>query len=96
MVLLCHHSFKDADEVLIKTLFKLPKAIEGAANAFEPHRLINYLNEVATDFTSFYHDCRIMGVERDYAQARVLLARQTARVLYNGLGILGIQAPEQM
>lgn len=81
---------------LIKTLFKLPKAIEGAANAFEPHRLINYLNEVATDFTSFYHDCRIMGVERDYAQARVLLARQTARVLYNGLGILGIKAPEQM
>lgn len=81
---------------LIKTLFKLPKAIEGAANAFEPHRLINYLNEVATDFTSFYHDCRIMGVERECAQARVLLARQTARVLHNGLGILGIKAPEQM
>tara|TARA_B100000963_G_C22622771_1_gene670800 strand:+ start:954 stop:2591 length:1638 start_codon:yes stop_codon:yes gene_type:complete len=81
---------------LIKTLFKLPKAIESAANAFEPHRLINYLNEVATDFTSFYHDCRIMGVEQECAQARVLLARQTARVLYNGLGILGIHAPEKM
>lgn len=81
---------------LIKTLFKLPKAIESAANSFEPHRLINYLNDVATDFTSFYHDCRIMGVEQECAQARVLLARQTARVLYNGLEILGIQAPEQM
>ena len=81
---------------LMKTLFKLPKAIAGAANASEPHRLINYLNDVATDFTSFYHDCRIMGVEQDYAQARVLLARQTARVLLNGLGILGIHAPKQM
>jgi arginyl-tRNA synthetase len=81
---------------LMKTLFKLPKAIAGAAHANEPHRLINYLNDVATDFTSFYHDCRIMGVEQEYAQARVLLSRQTARVLYNGLGILGIHAPEQM
>ncbi|MDC0979567.1 arginine--tRNA ligase [Balneolaceae bacterium] len=81
---------------LMKTLFKLPKAIAGAADANEPHRLINYLNDVATDFTSFYHDCRIMGVEQECAQARVLLARQTARVLSNGLGILGIHAPEQM
>ena len=81
---------------LMKTLFKLPKAITGAADANEPHRLINYLNDVATDFTSFYHDCRIMGVEQECAQARVLLARQTARVLSNGLGILGIHAPEQM
>lgn len=81
---------------LMKTLFKLSKAILGAADANEPHRLINYLNDVATDFTSFYHDCRIMGVEQECAQARVLLARQTARVLSNGLGILGIHAPEQM
>ena len=81
---------------LMKTLFKLPKAIAGAADANEPHRLINYLNDVATDFTSFYHDCRIKGVEQECAQARVLLARQTARVLSNGLGILGIHAPEQM
>ena len=81
---------------LMKTLFKLPKAIAGAADANEPHRLINYLNDVATDFTSFYHDCRIMGVEQECAQARGLLARQTARVLSNGLGILGIHAPEQM
>jgi arginyl-tRNA synthetase len=81
---------------LMKTLFKLPKAIAGAADANEPHRLINYLNDVATDFTSFYHDCRIMGVEQECAQARVLLARQTARVLSNGLGILGIHAPKQM
>ena len=81
---------------LMKTLFKLPKAIAGAADANEPHRLINYLNDVATDFTSFYHDCRIMGVEQECAQARVLLARQTARVLSNGLGILGIHVPEQM
>ena len=81
---------------LMKILFKLPKAIAGAADANEPHRLINYLNDVATDFTSFYHDCRIMGVEQECAQARVLLARQTARVLSNGLGILGIHAPKQM
>ena len=81
---------------LMKTLFKFPRAIAGAAEASEPHRLINYLNDVATDFTSFYHDCRILGVDPSLGTARVVLAQQTARVLANGLEILGIQAPEQM
>jgi len=86
----------DRELGLMKTLFKFPRAIAGAAEASEPHRLINYLNDVATDFTSFYHDCRILGVDPSLGTARVVLAQQTARVLANGLEILGIQAPEQM
>lgn len=86
----------DRELGLMKTLFKFPRAIAGAAEASEPHRLINYLNDVATDFTSFYHDCRILGVDPSLGMARVVLAQQTARVLANGLEILGIQAPEQM
>jgi arginyl-tRNA synthetase len=86
----------DRELGLMKTLFKFPRAIAGAAEASEPHRLINYLNDVATDFTSFYHDCRILGVDPSLGKARVVLAQQTARVLANGLEILGIQAPEQM
>lgn len=86
----------DSELGLMKTLFKFPRAIAGAAEASEPHRLINYLNDVATDFTGFYHDCRILGVDQALGTARVVLAQQTARVLANGLEILGIQAPEQM
>lgn len=87
---------EDAETSLIKTLFKFPDAIQSAAEAREPHRLINYLNDVANAFTSFYHDCRIMGMEEELAQARITLAKTTAQVLKNGLTILGISAPERM
>ena len=87
---------EDAEKSLIKTLFKFPDAIQSAAEAREPHRLINFLNDVASAFTSFYHDCRIIGVEEDLAQARIALAKTTAQVLNNGLTILGITAPERM
>ncbi|MFV1883901.1 MAG: arginine--tRNA ligase [Balneola sp.] len=87
---------EDAETSLIKTLFKFPAAIQSAADAREPHRLINYLNDVASAFTTFYHDCRIMGTEKELAQARVQLAKTTAQVLRNGLTILGISAPERM
>lgn len=87
---------EDAEKSLIKTLFKFPDAIQSAADSREPHRLINFLNEVASAFTSFYHDCRIIGVEEDLAQARIALAKATSQVLKNGLTILGITAPERM
>ena len=87
---------EDAETSLIKTLFKFPGAIQSAADAREPHRLINYLNDVASAFTTFYHDCRIIGVDPNLAQARIELAKTTAQALKNGLTILGITAPERM
>lgn len=86
----------DAETTLIKTLLRFPEMIANAASAREPHRLINFLNDVASAFTSFYHDCRIIGVDEDLAQARIELAKATSQVLKNGLTILGITAPEKM
>ncbi|MEQ8578995.1 MAG: arginine--tRNA ligase [Balneola sp.] len=85
-----------SEESLIKTILRFPEMIAGAANAREPHRLINFLNDVASAFTGFYHDCRIIGVDEDLAQARIELSKATAQVLRNGLTILGISAPENM
>lgn len=90
--LLTHKSELD----LIKAILKLPEAIESAATSKEPHRLINFLNDVASNFTSFYHDCRIIGEDDSLAHARIQLAKATAQVLKNGLTILGISAPEKM
>ena len=81
---------------LIKHLLELPTVIEGAANAREPHRIITYLNEVATAFTRFYDACRIVGEEQAIATARMHLAEATRIVLHNGLTVLGISAPEKM
>ncbi|MFK7848877.1 MAG: arginine--tRNA ligase [Rhodothermales bacterium] len=85
-----------AEEALIKGLLELPGVIERSALSKEPHRLINYLNEVATYFTKFYDACRIVGEEPAIASARMKLADATRIVLRNGLTILGISAPEQM
>lgn len=81
---------------LIKTMLKFPENVANAARLREPHHVITYLNELASAFTSFYHDCRILGEDEKLAQARMELAKATQQVLRNGLGILGITAPEQM
>ncbi|MEX1012011.1 MAG: arginine--tRNA ligase [Balneolaceae bacterium] len=86
----------EAEIGLVKSLLDFPSVIRSAAGSREPHRLIHYLNDLASSFTTFYHDCRIVGEEPDLMQARSALARATARVLANGLSILGIEAPEQM
>ncbi len=81
---------------LIKALLDFPERVRRSALAREPHRLINYLNEVATAFTAFYDNCRIIGEAPDLASARMQLAGATRIVLRNGLGILGISAPSEM
>lgn len=81
---------------VIKTLVKFPEQVASAARLREPHHVITYLNELASAFTSFYHDCRILGEDKKLAQARMDLAKAVAQVLRNGLGILGITAPDQM
>ncbi len=85
-----------SEVTLIKKLLSFPGAVSNAASHREPHRLITYLNELASEFTSFYHDCRIVGEEKELMHARTKLAEATARVLANGLTILGISAPDRM
>ena len=86
----------DAEAALIKELLAFPETIRQAADAREPHRLINYLNGVATLFTRFYGHCRIIGEDAALATARMALAGAARLVLRNGLTILGISAPERM
>ena len=86
----------DAEIGLIKTMLRLPSAIDEAGRLFEPHRLAVYLREVAVAFTQFYGHCRIIGEEREVATARMHLALAARTVLANGLAVLGISAPERM
>lgn len=81
---------------LIKRVLEFPDVINQTAVQREPHKLINYLNELATAFHKFYHDCRILGEEEELAHSRTELLTITANVLANGLGLLGISAPDRM
>ncbi len=81
---------------LMKKLHQFPGEILYSTSGFEPHRIANYLEELAALFHKFYTECRIIGVEKELSSARMALAIAVQTVLKNGLGILGLSAPERM
>lgn len=72
-------------------------ALRSAAEASTPSTLCTYLYTLATTFTVFYENCPVLRAPDARARAsRLRLCEATARVLGQGLGLLGIEAPEQM
>ena len=72
-------------------------AILDTIERYSPHRLCTYLYELATAFTAFYEHCPVLKADDDAIRAsRLALCDLTARVMNRGLGLLGIDAPEQM
>ncbi len=87
---------ENEEQQLLKKLNKYEEEILYASENFEPHRICSYLEELAAAFHKFYTFCRILGSEKKLAEARLALAEATKTVLQNGLGILGVTAPERM
>ncbi len=85
---------------LLRALAALPGVVASAAQLREPHRVARYLEETAASYHRFYDNCRVlpMGDEEptDLHRARLLLVAATRTVLANGLGLLGVSAPERM
>jgi arginyl-tRNA synthetase len=81
---------------LAKLLTLLPDLVESCSSTFEPHRLAEYLHEVAGLFHKFYHARRVVTDDRKLTAARMVLCLATKTVLGNGFSILGITAPERM
>jgi arginyl-tRNA synthetase len=81
---------------LISILTRFEEVTIRAAHNLEPQMISEYLREVASAFHSFYHDCRILGMESSLMNARIHLAILTKTVMSNGLTILGISSPTSM
>jgi len=85
------------DEInLTKSIIEFPNYIRLAAEKYEPQIIVEYLREFASNFSSFYHNCRIKDEEAELQKARLHLANIAKTVLKNGLAILGISAPNKM
>jgi arginyl-tRNA synthetase len=84
------------EQELIKALADFPKEVAGAAGALEPHRIATYLTETARLAHLWYHKHHVLGEPEKIMSARLALARAAQIVIRNGLGILGITAPERM
>jgi arginyl-tRNA synthetase len=88
---------------LVKALLRFPPTVAGAARAYEPHRIAVYLYDLAAQLHAYHHlgthapAFRIVRPEEpQLTRARLGLARAVAQVLRNGLGLLGISAPDSM
>lgn len=84
------------EQELLKHLAEYPDVVARAAGALEPHRIVTYLEELARIVNAWYHHHRVLGVEEKLSSARLVLSRAAKIVLANGLGLLGVTAPERM
>lgn len=85
-----------SEKILIKKLHQFEDEVIYSAENYEPHRIANYLEELAANFHRFYTECRIIGSEKNLAEARIALVKATQIVIQNGLAILGVSAPDSM
>ncbi len=85
---------------LLGTLEQFPRMVEQAAELREPHRVARYLEQLAGDYHRWYDSCRIIppGGEEigPVHRTRRVVNEAVSQVLRNGLGLLGVSAPERM
>jgi arginyl-tRNA synthetase len=89
-----------AESELLAKLSELPRVIAQAAEFREPHRVARYLEEVAGSYHRWYDACRVTpmsgGPVEGVHRTRLWLNDAAGIVLRNGLGLLGVTAPERM
>jgi arginyl-tRNA synthetase len=86
----------DYETALLQKLIDYPQVIESAAQDLAPHVIAFYLKDLAADFHSYYNASRFLVEDQAIKMARLALIAATAQVIYNGLALLGVSAPEKM
>lgn len=90
----------DRENDLLKALADFPAVVATAAELRQPHRVARYLEDLSGTYHRFYDACRVLprdGAPLDETgRARLWLAEATRVVLANGLGLLGVTAPDRL
>ncbi len=91
----------ETEAVLLAALGDFPRVVAQAAQLREPHRVARYLEDLAGRFHKWYDECRVRPMTEDEEvtdlhRSRLWLNDATRQVLANGLGLLGVSAPERM
>jgi arginyl-tRNA synthetase len=88
-----------AEQALMRQMLRLPEVVEDAAARLETQELPAFCHAVASLFSQFYRDCRVLTDEPGEAKlsaARLALVDAVRQVLANALGLMGISAPQSM
>ena len=82
---------------LIQKLNEFGAAVEQAGKDYSPSGIANYCYELTKDFNQFYHDYSILNADTETEKiTRLMLAKNVAKVIKNGMELLGIEVPERM
>ncbi|HYN78583.1 MAG TPA: arginine--tRNA ligase, partial [Lamprocystis sp. (in: g-proteobacteria)] len=87
---------QDHEQALLRTLARYPEVIEAAALGHEPHLVTTYLRELANDLHTYYNAHQFLVDDAPLRDARIKLILAVRQVLRNGLGLVGVAAPEAM
>ena len=85
-----------AEIALARQLLNFGLVLEAVAEEYRPNYLCNYLYELAGEFARFYENCPVLKAEPGERASRLALCDLTAKVLQQGLALLGIETLEQM
>lgn len=85
-----------ASDSLLRRLAEYPDLLTDAARDMAPHAIAFYLRDLASEFHSFYNADRVLVDDEEIRLARLALLSATKQVIANGLGILGVSAPNKM
>ena len=85
-----------SEDELMRKLASYEEVVPEAATMRAPQRISRYVEELASTFSSFYRDCRVVSDDAGVTAARLSLCLATRAVIKDGLGLLGVGAPERM
>jgi arginyl-tRNA synthetase len=92
-----YKELESIEKDLIKELAQYPKVILAGAQQIEPSIVANYCYGLAKLYHRFYHDCRILSAPEEHIKEfRLILSKQTAKIIKSGMNILGIEMPNRM
>ena len=82
---------------LIQKLSDFAAAVAQAGKDYSPSGIANYCYELTKEFNQFYHDYSILNADSEAEKiTRLVLAKNVAKVIKNGMSLLGIEVPERM
>jgi len=87
---------QDIERRLAVKLTRFPAAVNGAAENYRPNILADYLYDLAQVYSSFYQNVPFLKAEEGIRESRIRLCRFTARILRQGLELLGIETRERI
>jgi len=91
-----HLLHESHEQELMVSLSRYPEVVEAAALSHEPHQLAHYLRELANEFHTYYNAHQFLVEDSRLRDARLTLIEATRQVIANGLGLLGVSAPDSM